>query len=628
MKSKSRSSFEHLDADYNSLKTTIHHLQLTFQQIENRRRREREAEYVLSPYKNKRRRFKFSPSNRMKFQTRLRMSKQGSSPNLLSQETKRFNCPYPACNKQYKLEGALKTHVKNIHGGTDEDSLCLSETKFDPQEASTAGMTDEARETRKRKRSSVNQRPEITDSDETDTEENLEEAVRAKENRRKTVAQLNIERDLEMGYDVEDSMIGPVNTQKLLTDLTEAVETAVRHVASPTPASPKYEVGIEEETIADMSGFDNNNGALLQEKEERIKTLEKMIECKDSTIEDLKIVQMEMNDQLDEKDRVIKEKRRVVKLKQEEIDDLLKDKQENLTKWKKSPLKENLKQEAAKAQRQISIQMIRIRNLEAQNDELTRQMKRVEKEKPDISKLKKTASDCLDRAQHFDREMNSKDNKIAQLKKKIPCSNMAKCDLGKKCAYSHALKYVNDRGEREKKIPCIHFINNRCKYGDEECNFSHNELYMTGKQRRAFIDARRNLDSIKEESPNHSRYSRSANRYTPKQSGSKRMKVNEEYMEYDDVSDATDNYPTPTPAGSSRRSSISSRGSSRGSSKAGMRPSGNANGARGRRSTPESPRSRRGSRQSRGRRSMTPSPPPNRKFVPREAAGGRNQRRR
>ena len=583
MKSKNRYN---RSTNHPDLKTTIHRFQALLSKIETLLQVDELRSNTYPCINKKGRRFRFSDSNRIKFQNKLKMSKLGSSPSLLSQEGRKFHCPHAPCPKTYKLEGALRTHVRTVHGG--EDATLLNETKFDPQETSTSAMV---MEDRKRKRSMTdNQRPEESES-ESDDEENLEEAVKAKESRRKTIDQLNVERDLEMGYDVEDSMIGvpSASTQSLLGALVDTVEQAQEDVKS---ASQRRSINVIEEVL-NLSDGDNNNLDVIKEKEARIKLLERMVEDKDSKIVDLQVIQQEMSDQLDGKDRVIKEKRSLIKLKQEEIDELVKDKHENINKMKKSPLKESLKKETVKAQRQITLQQVRLRTLEAQNDELSREVKRLEKERPDLGKLKKTAADCVDRAQHFDRERAELEDKIAGLKKKIPCSVIARCDMGKKCQYSHVLKYVNDKAVREKKIPCIHFINNRCKYDDDDCAFSHSEQFMTGKQRRAYLDARRELDVIEEEedelNPGRGQYSRSADRYKPLNTNAKKRRVN--YTREDD-SDATANYPDPVYAGSSRRSSRSSRASSPRNT---GRDSGNERGARGSRPNPVSPMSGRGS---------------------------------
>ena len=555
----------------------------------------------------RRKRYRYSPSNRMKFQRKV-MSKLNSSSSLLSQsEGERFYCPHEPCNKIYKLEGALRNHIKKVHG---IEEITLSESKFEPTEASTATTVGEDNK-KKRKWSSG------TTEDELSEEENVEEAKRAKERRKDLVNQLNVERDLDLGYDVDDTLIGATvaHTQGLLEDLAVTIEAAGRGT----------NVKVNESVEAGPSGaFEdsmvNNNVDEVKILKDKIKDLTTINENQGTKILDLEVIIQEQNEQMDDKDRMLKEKRLVIKVKQEEIDELLKDKRSNNLRMKKSPVKEALKVEAEKAGRQLKAQTGRIRNLEKQNDELIKQVKKLEKDQPDVVKLKETVEECLDRAEHHKREREQLENTISHLKKKIPCPNAA-CEKGKRCQNSHVLKYSQQAGDTT-KVPCVHYINDRCKYSAEECDFSHDEKWMSAKQRRQFLDVRRLEDVSEEDIEAYENYSKSADRY--KKPLNKRRRVDsrdsrESGESYD--TNATSNFPEPVPAYTKRSRSRTSNASSS------TRYSGNSKGARTSRSSAVSPTahgSRRGSRGSsrgsrgRGQRRRTRSRSPLRSRSPKQ----------
>ena len=587
------------DIDQKDLQLVISRIELLLIRREICMLKSKSENELFSPIR-KERQFRFSVSNRIKFQRK--MNKLNSSPNLLAAEEKRYHCPIETCDSVYKLKGALKNHLLKVHGITSEDSS-LSESKFEPSATSTADNMCEEDAGRKRKYESES---------ESEVEENLEEARKAKETRREVIEQLNVERDLHLGYDAEetgyidDTLIGPqiVDTQTLLNGLTESVK--------------KAEAGSSKDSVI-MMGDDSlsmsitNNNVELKAMTDKVKHLEQLLENMDSKVTDLQIENQELKHSMDEKDKMLKEKRMIIKIKQQEIDEHIRDKKEQNSKVKKSPMKEVMKTEIEKASRQISHQTARIKNLEAQNVELSKHVKHLEEDRPDVNKLRKTASECLDRAEYYTVEKEELINEISHLRKKIPCKNITTCDKGKRCMYSHILKYTT-KESNTKRVPCLHFINNRCKYEDSECDFSHDEALLSGKQRRQYLDARRSLledlseISEEEEEEVRAEYSRSANRYKP---ASKRMRLGKTSDR--ESSNNTDNFPEPVPA-ISRQTSRSSRGS-RGSRTSGYsaapstssnnKGSGNAKGAHARRSSVVSPSRPSGPQKNRRRNSST-----------------------
>ena len=522
------------------------------------------------------------------------MSKSNSPSDVSQAEGPKYRCPYPSCEKIYKLEGAMRNHLKNVHG---EEESSLSETKFDPQETSTSNLVENER---KRKRPL-----QVSESD-TDDDEGLEDALRAKESRRDYLERLNQQRDCELGFDigVEDSIIGPqTDTQTLVRNLEEAVQLADNPNVSAS--------------VLAMSGNDSmelgiNNNVVLKNLEDKIKILEGVIHDKDTRILDMEVVQREHNEMLDEKDKKLKELRKVVKLKQEEISELLRDKEMSNIRLKSSPVKEVLKQEVEKARRHIENQTNRIRNLENQNDELSKQVKFLEKDQPDIIKLQRSVKENLDRAEHYSREREDLYNTIASLKKKIPCFNMATCDLGKRCQFSHVLKYSSQLNT-QKNIPCVHFIDNRCKFSAEDCKFSHDEKYLSGKQRRQYLE-NRYLEDISEEEEEEfycqdnrgAKYAARADKSRPPSSKKRKTTFSSDRSESSLASssyntDATRYFPEPVPAISRRRSSTNTNSPGSSGARKGKIDAGNDYGARTARSSLVSPSSRRGSRQRGGR---------------------------
>ena len=94
--------------------------------------------------------------------------------------------------------------------------------------------------------------------------------------------------------------------------------------------------------------------------------------------------------------------------------------------------------------------------------------------KPEVEKLKRQAQELLTRAEHHAREEMKHLNTIASLRKKIPCGDLPDCEQGKKCAYSHVVKYMKAEVGKMKMIPCVHFLNGRCKFQNEDdCRYAH-----------------------------------------------------------------------------------------------------------------------------------------------------------
>ena len=576
-------------------------------------------------------RFRFSISNRIKFQRRKMSQKANASPRKDEKGSGSKTIVYcPVCNKDYRIEGALKNHMKKAHGMSAEDSMV-----FEPSMASTAenfleGMRDEVAEieeqNRKRKRESKSSGD--IDSCEEDEDEDLESARKAQEARKEKISKLNQERDQVLGLD-ETMVAGGSNTQEIFANLQEAVRRL--------SGDNDQDQGSQVQVFDEPSQADNNNSTIDVEKEVgqhdlkvKIKQLEDIIENKDSLILDLQVKSNEMNDQLDAKDRVIKEKRQIIKLKQDEIEFHLKNKEEDAQKLKTSPFKEQVREQIknqwkdqyVKAEKTMANQAGRIKNLENEvaklnnaNQSLKTKLKEAEKEKPQVQKLKSSAQELIERSEFIKNEKLDLENQVARLKKKIPCPDRAKCELGKKCHYSHDLVYQQIKKE-VKRIPCHFYVQGKC-HQQEKCGFSHDQALMSAKQRKMFLDnviKKRNEeleDEYMEEEDDDDQvrgnYSRSAefNR-----NRAKRMKTEDRNRSRDSYdTDDTRNFPTPIPAGTRSSYSNSPRDNSR--------PAGNARGAQVRRSSLVTPKEKYGSQGMRKRggslsRSRRTSPPRNR----------------
>ena len=166
-----------------------------------------------------------------------------------------------------------------------------------------------------------------------------------------------------------------------------------------------------------------------------------------------------------------------------------------------------------------------------------------------------------------------------------------------------------------KSVPCVHYIDNRCKFNAEECKYSHEEKHLNVKQRKQYMESRL-LEDISEEedeeyfkSSNHgAKYEARADRSRQPTSKRRRMTESSDGSEASFNSCATRYFPEPVPA-VRRRSSTMETPRRRNHS-----DSGNGQGARTRRSSQVTPtrrggprRGRRGSSGQRRSRSRSPA---------------------
>ena len=408
-------------------------------------------------------------------------SKSQSSINLLSDGgsggsgDKPLKCGF--CEKTYSRESWLKAHMKKIHGVEGAEGLDgLDVTEWEPAATSTAEnfavkeeeedapvdpvepypmIKDLPKITEKMAEKKMMSKKRMRSSTDEEDIGNLESARKAKENRLAMREQLQIERDLQMGYDgLDDVGDGQgQSTQSINAGLRETLKEAENTVFGDISGNVSVEVGV---------------GQALVDLDVENKSLKKLLGNKETKIVDLEVKVSEINDQMDAKDRVVKELREVVKLKNGEINDLVKEVEGFNVRLKRSPLKEELKANSLKAEWKIKQQAERIKNLEQQLK------KESAKARPEIEKLKKQSLDQLTRAEHYTREEVRHLNTIASLRKKIPCGDLPGCEQGKKCAYSHILKYAKPDTGKLKLIPCVHFMNGRCKFQNEEdCKYAH-----------------------------------------------------------------------------------------------------------------------------------------------------------
>ena len=569
----------------------------------------------------------------MKFQRKSMAPKSKPSPKEAEKEKDGEIIYCSVCGKDYKIQGALNNHMKKFHGQGLEESVI----QFEPSESSTVedflqGMKGEVKiiADRKRKRESKESGDldsfDEEDEDDVEEEENLEEALKAQEARKKKISKLNLERDQALGLD--DTMAaGGENTQEVFANLQDAVRRSSANDDRENQSQSVFEEPSQHSQEATINV--NNNSVIMKDDEEeelkaKIKHLEEIIENKDTIILDLQVKAREMDDLLDSKDRSIKEKRLIIKLKEDEIKDLVKDKEEEAVKIKNSPIKDQVKEqlkakwkaEASKAEKTINNQAGRIKNLEKElksqegTIKILRAQKDVEKQ-PQFLKLQKTSQDLIERAEFVQQEKDELTGQIARLKKKIPCPEIARCELGKKCQWSHTHSYSTSTQDT-KRVPCIHYVNGRC-YRAEKCGFSHDQNLMSAGQRKIFLDnliKERNREVERSDADqDHSdddhvraNYSRSAD-YGKKLAKRRRMANRDERSSAYDTDD-TRNFPDPVPAGSSY--SRSPRND--------QRRSGNDRGAQARRSSLATPREgsgsqkeRRGGSLSRSRRTPPPS---------------------
>ena len=516
------------------------------------------------------------------------------------------------CDKGYKRDFYLKMHMKKIHGIEDAviDELDdLDATDFRPRATSTAEdftvkqeerdemgypmITDKPIEAkRKRARS----------SSEEEMVENLETAKKAKESRVAMREQMNLERELQMGFDdpeAEENGIPGPSTQ----EINDGIAQTLRDQENTVVEDPAQFSG----NLSDSMLTSGRCQAIIDMDKEII-TLKKVVVNKESAIMDMKIRVSEANDQLDAKDRVIKEMREIIKIKNGEIDDLVKEAKEFNDKLKRSPLKEELKANSLKAEVKIRQQANHIRTLEAQAKKMATNSK------PEVEKLKRQAQELLTRAEHQAREEMKHLNTIASLRKKIPCGDLPDCEQGKKCAYSHVVKYMKAEVGKMKMIPCVHFLNGRCKFQNEDdCRYAHvwpmgkngtieledDEVFRANPHRDTVTSAR--SASVMEVSgrtsfsrmASHARQSGSGQSGSGSKPPAKRYKLVEDYESGNSY--ATDKFPEPVPA---QRSSYrdNRKPSNHYQINNNGKNTGNAKGALGKRSSQEAPEPRRGSR--------------------------------
>ena len=531
-------------------------------------------------YARKCKKYKFSISNRINFQRKVKMSQKASkSPSLLEKEPPKFQCSI--CSKPYKVEGALKNHMKNHHG--------VEDVEFDPAASSTTTenflekLKEELVRDNKRKRSSETN--DGLESFDDEGEENLEEALKAKKAREEKLAQMNQLRDEALGMD--DTMAaGGSDTQEIMEDLQKKAGKA-RKSSDGAGGSGSKPVEVFDEP-SQVSSNDNNNSVMLVDDSQevgnltkKIEDLKKLLENKESTIMDHQVTISELNDQLDEKDKIIREKRQLIKVKQDEINNMYHDKKVDAAKVLQSP---------TKLKRQVDQQQGRIKNLEKANKELSEELLVAKKEEPKLLKLKQTANDLITRAENVKQDKDELEGMVAKLKRKIPCPNFATCEYGRKCQYSHTLKYSS---YVDKPTPCRYYISGTCDKEAKDCRFSHDQEDMSTKQKMAFLEnnvrsSRSNVDEDRPP-PSHSRSSKSGSYQA------KRRKISETEERRKDSprsSNDTRNFPTPVSAASRERK--------RSYGEYSPRSSGNDQGAHARRSSLATPRGRSGS-QRRGR---------------------------
>ena len=516
------------------------------------------------------------------------------------------------CDKVYKREASFKTHMKKIHGvddGKDDGS-----DVFDPQATSTAeDFRDKSGERAMSNSKKKSQSRSTTDGGDGDVE-NLEEARKAKESRQELRERLNMERAIQLGYDDDfddqvDSLAldqpGP-STQQVNDGLAQALADHETTYTSPSMYMTENDSGHRTIDISALtSGRDQaitDMDVRIMQQETEIKTLKTTLANKESHNVDLQITISEINDQLDAKDRQMKEMREILRMKNEEIKDLVEEAKNFNEKLKKSPLKEELKANSKKAEAKIQQLASRVKHLEAQ----------LKKDnKPELEKLKLQVNDQLRRAEHYMREEIKHLNTIAALRKKIPCGDLPNCDQGKKCAYSHSHKYVK-KEESFKHIPCVHYMHGRCRFiNEEDCKFAHPreaknvtwDVEINGPAPRRRVES---VSSARSESGQDAprRSSMIKRTVESRPSGSskppaKRSKLVPDYSSTDN-SCATDKFPSPVPAYTSRARSAS-RGRKTSNNNSNVKVQGNANGAQGRRSPLVAPRSTRGSRRSRSK---------------------------
>ena len=141
-----------------------------------------------------------------------------------------------------------------------------------------------------------------------DENETPEEAKHRKDLRRHVMNQMAVERDLNLAFDPEETMV------------EEKVEST-QHIDGNLAAV----VNDKEKTFEDLSQESDNSEEMevtnINILQHNMQALEKMLEEKGTKIDDLNVQIQECNHMIDERDKTIRDKLAVIKIKNEEIKD-------------------------------------------------------------------------------------------------------------------------------------------------------------------------------------------------------------------------------------------------------------------------------------------------------------------
>ena len=433
---------------------------------------------IFSRCRRGRKKKNFSISNRIRFQRKMANS-QSSQSLLASGPDDKALIRCTICDKGYKREVYLKTHLLKVHGivPDSQDMEEEDDSVFQPAATSTADDFQQVQRDKEGEGSSNKKKQSILPSYEDEDEvENLEEAKKAKESRKELRNQLNLEREFQLGFDDDELEEVLDNVDKVFGNIDVAPEagpsTQVINDGLARTLADQEETIVGEDSVlkkswnSNISDLTSGRDQAVMEMEEENKNLKKLLATRDTQVTDLRVTVSEVNGMMDMKDRKLKELREIIKVKNVEIKDLVDEAKSFNDKLKNSPLKEELKANSKKADSKIQQQAARLKKLEAQ-------LKELNTKKPEIEKLKLQCKEQLARAEHYIREEVKHLNTIAALRKKIPCHDLPKCELGKKCAFSHLLRY--SKAEQDaKQIPCVHYLHGRCKFErEEDCKYAH-----------------------------------------------------------------------------------------------------------------------------------------------------------
>ena len=576
----------------------------------------------IFPKRRRRRKKKnFSISNRIRFQRKMALNPQ-SSQSLLATAPDDVALSCTICGKGYKREVYLRTHLLKVHGVVpdSQDMEDVNDSVFAPTATSTADDFQQAKDgedegtstsTSKKKQSIL---PSYEDEDEV---ENLEEARKAKDARKELRNQLNLERELQLGFDDDelDEALGDGQVP-LAGPSTQAINDGLAQTLAEQEETilPDDDSVLKKSWNSNISELTSGRDQAIMDMDVELKNLTKILAIRDTQVTDLRVKVSETNGMMDLKDRKLKEMRDIIKVKNGEIKDLVEEVKSFNDKLKNSPLKEELKANSKKADAKIQQQVARIKKLEAQLKS------EANNKRQDMEKLKLQCKEQLTRAEHYFREEVKNLNTIAALRKKIPCNDLPGCDLGKKCAFSHILRYSKNEQDH-KQIPCIHFLHGKCKFErEEDCKYAHpkgaknvtwdvEEDAAVRRQMQDSVSSARS-DSVQEIS-RHSRktsFTRMAEVARPNYGASgskpppnKRSKIVADY----DFSGSENSYNSyardfmakfPTPGPSEKRKRSVSRGRHVNNNMEVGKVQGNSKGAQGKRSTLEAPQNHSGSR--------------------------------